>query len=62
MYGSRLEPSGSWVMIYSNCRNLIAVLPPSLSDPNHAAFPANAALFLGVESGKKVFDNFVWKE
>ena len=26
------------------------------------AFPANAALFLGVESGKKLFDNFVWKE
>lgn len=26
------------------------------------AFPANAALFLGVESGKKVFDDFVWKE
>jgi len=26
------------------------------------AFPANAALFLGVESGKKVFDNFVRKE
>lgn len=26
------------------------------------AFPANAALFLGVESGKKMFDKFVWKE
>lgn len=26
------------------------------------AFPANAALFLGVESGKKAFDKFVWKE
>jgi len=26
------------------------------------AFPANAALFLGVESGKKMFDDFVWKE
>mmetsp|Transcript_13595 Transcript_13595/g.28513 ORF Transcript_13595/g.28513 Transcript_13595/m.28513 type:complete len:299 (-) Transcript_13595:2651-3547(-) len=26
------------------------------------AFPANAALFLGVESGKKFFDNLVWKE
>ena len=26
------------------------------------AFPANAALFLGVESGKKLFDNFVWRE
>jgi len=26
------------------------------------AFPANAALFLGVESGKELFDNFVWKE
>lgn len=25
------------------------------------AFPANAALFLGVEMGKKVFDQFVWK-
>lgn len=24
------------------------------------AFPANAALFLGVETGKKMFDNFVW--
>ncbi|KAL7470926.1 hypothetical protein ACHAXS_011210 [Conticribra weissflogii] len=24
------------------------------------AFPANAALFLGVEMGKKVFDRFVW--
>jgi hypothetical protein len=26
------------------------------------AFPANAALFLGVESGKKLFDTLVWKE
>jgi solute carrier family 25 (mitochondrial ornithine transporter) member 2/15 len=26
------------------------------------AFPANAALFLGVESGKKVFDRFVWSD
>jgi len=26
------------------------------------AFPANAALFLGVESGKKFFDNILWKE
>jgi hypothetical protein len=24
------------------------------------AFPANAALFLGVETGKKAFDKFVW--
>lgn len=24
------------------------------------AFPANAALFLGVETGKKLFDQFVW--
>jgi len=24
------------------------------------AFPANAALFLGVETGKKFFDKFVW--
>jgi len=24
------------------------------------AFPANAALFLGVEMGKKFFDDFVW--
>ena len=24
------------------------------------AFPANAALFLGVEMGKKFFDKFVW--
>lgn len=26
------------------------------------AFPANAALFLGVETGKKVFDDFLWKK
>lgn len=26
------------------------------------AFPANAALFLGVETGKKFFDNYVWKQ
>eukprot|EP00558_Chaetoceros_sp_UNC1202_P006076 CAMPEP_0197236290 /NCGR_PEP_ID=MMETSP1429-20130617/3448_1 /TAXON_ID=49237 /ORGANISM="Chaetoceros sp., Strain UNC1202" /LENGTH=253 /DNA_ID=CAMNT_0042695045 /DNA_START=154 /DNA_END=915 /DNA_ORIENTATION=- len=26
------------------------------------AFPANAALFLGVEMGKKFFDNLLWKE
>jgi hypothetical protein len=26
------------------------------------AFPANAALFLGVETGKKGFDNFLWPE
>ncbi len=25
------------------------------------AFPANAALFLGVEMGKRFFDGFVWK-
>lgn len=25
------------------------------------AFPANAALFLGVEMGKRAFDNYVWK-
>jgi hypothetical protein len=25
------------------------------------AFPANAALFLGVETGKKMFDNYLWK-
>lgn len=25
------------------------------------AFPANAALFLGVEMGKRAFDNFLWK-
>jgi hypothetical protein len=25
------------------------------------AFPANAALFLGVETGKKFFDGYVWK-
>ena len=26
------------------------------------AFPANAALFLGVEMGKRVFDDYVWKD
>lgn len=26
------------------------------------AFPANAALFLGVELGKRAFDDYVWKE
>lgn len=26
------------------------------------AFPANAALFLGVETGKKMFDNFLWSK
>mmetsp|Transcript_20212 Transcript_20212/g.41217 ORF Transcript_20212/g.41217 Transcript_20212/m.41217 type:complete len:297 (+) Transcript_20212:58-948(+) len=26
------------------------------------AFPANAALFLGVELSKKAFDNYIWKE
>ena len=26
------------------------------------AFPANAALFLGVEMGKKAFDDYLWKE
>lgn len=26
------------------------------------AFPANAALFLGVETGKKFFDKFLWGE
>lgn len=26
------------------------------------AFPANAALFLGVETGKKFFDDFLWNE
>ena len=25
------------------------------------AFPANAALFLGVEMGKRAFDDYVWK-
>lgn len=37
---------------------LYAGLGPTLC----RAFPANAALFLGVESGKKVFDKFVWTE
>ena len=26
------------------------------------AFPANAALFLGVETGKKLFDDFIWSD
>jgi hypothetical protein len=26
------------------------------------AFPANAALFLGVETGKKFFDKFLWQD
>jgi Mitochondrial carrier protein len=26
------------------------------------AFPANAALFLGVELGKRAFDKYIWKE
>lgn len=26
------------------------------------AFPANAALFLGVETGKKFFDDYLWRE
>lgn len=26
------------------------------------AFPANAALFLGVETTKKLFDDFLWPE
>ena len=26
------------------------------------AFPANAALFLGVETGKKIFDEAIWKD
>lgn len=39
-------------------RGLYAGLGPSLI----RAFPANAALFLGVESGRKLFDDFVWKE
>jgi len=26
------------------------------------AFPANAALFLGVETGKKFFDEAIWKD
>jgi len=37
---------------------LFAGLGPTLI----RAFPANAALFLGVESGKKFFDNLVWKK
>ena len=26
------------------------------------AFPANAALFLGVELGKRAFDKYIWSE
>jgi len=26
------------------------------------AFPANAALFLGVEMGKRTFDKFIWAQ
>jgi Mitochondrial carrier protein len=26
------------------------------------AFPANAALFLGVELGKRAFDKYIWTE
>jgi solute carrier family 25 (mitochondrial ornithine transporter) member 2/15 len=25
------------------------------------AFPANAALFLGVEMGKRAFDGYIWR-
>eukprot|EP00751_Fragilariopsis_kerguelensis_P003330 CAMPEP_0170816214 /NCGR_PEP_ID=MMETSP0733-20121128/39077_1 /TAXON_ID=186038 /ORGANISM="Fragilariopsis kerguelensis, Strain L26-C5" /LENGTH=205 /DNA_ID=CAMNT_0011175233 /DNA_START=1 /DNA_END=618 /DNA_ORIENTATION=+ len=39
-------------------RGLYAGLQPTLL----RAFPANGALYLGVESGKKLFDNVVWKE
>mmetsp|Transcript_5862 Transcript_5862/g.15894 ORF Transcript_5862/g.15894 Transcript_5862/m.15894 type:complete len:299 (-) Transcript_5862:338-1234(-) len=39
-------------------RGLYSGLGPTLV----RAFPANAALFLGVETGKKCFDNLVWKE
>jgi hypothetical protein len=39
-------------------RGLYAGLGPTLV----RAFPANAALFLGVESAKKGFDRFVWQE
>ncbi|KAI2489720.1 hypothetical protein MHU86_24865 [Fragilaria crotonensis] len=38
-------------------RGLYSGLGPTLI----RAFPANAALFLGVESGKKLFDNWLWK-
>ena len=37
---------------------LYAGLGPTLA----RAFPANAALFLGVETGKKLFDNAIWRE
>jgi len=37
-------------------RALYTGLVPTLA----RAFPANAALFLGVETGKKVFDRWVW--
>jgi hypothetical protein len=38
-------------------RGLYSGLGPTLV----RAFPANAALFLGVETGKKFFDQYVWK-
>jgi hypothetical protein len=38
-------------------RGLYSGLGPTLL----RAFPANAALFLGVETGKKFFDQYVWK-
>lgn len=38
-------------------QGLYAGLGPTLV----RAFPANAALFLGVEMGKKVFDQFLWR-
>jgi solute carrier family 25 (mitochondrial carnitine/acylcarnitine transporter), member 20/29 len=39
-------------------KGLYAGLGPTLI----RAFPANAALFLGVESSKKLFDTVLWKE
>lgn len=39
-------------------RGLYSGLGPTLV----RAFPANAALFLGVETGKKLFDNLLWQE
>jgi len=39
-------------------RGLYSGLGPTLI----RAFPANAALFLGVEMGKRFFDNILWKE
>lgn len=59
-YESRVVGSFAPEMVRIARQRGISGLYSGLGPTLVRAFPANAALFLGVETGKKAFDNYVW--